>query len=83
VYLFLLGATATACLVIALFFVRSWRRTQDRLFLLFGAAFAVLGLERLILAAMNLPEANTPIVYSLRLLAFLLILAAIVDRNRR
>ena len=35
--------------VVALFFLRFWRETRDRLFVIFAAAFALLGITRLAL----------------------------------
>lgn len=81
-YPLLNGALMAACFVAALIFLRSWRRTTDRLFVYFAAAFAVMGLERLILGVINVPETGTPTVYLLRLTAFVLILIGIVDKNR-
>ncbi|HVA34391.1 MAG TPA: DUF5985 family protein, partial [Candidatus Baltobacteraceae bacterium] len=65
-----------------LYFLKSWQRTEDRLFLFFSAAFGVLGVERLLLAIINLPETNSPPFYVLRLVAFLLILIGIIEKNR-
>jgi hypothetical protein len=80
---FLLGAMATLCWVSTLFFVRFWRITGDRLFALFAAAFFLLGLTRLGLSITNEPSEVETYLYWVRLVAFLIILAAIVDKNRR
>lgn len=66
----------------ALFFARFWRDTRDRLFLFFAAAFAILALHRMGLVFSAAHGASTTIYYLLRLLAFLLILAGIIDKNR-
>lgn len=68
---------------ISLFFVRSWSRTGDRFFLLFGLAFTLLALERWILVLVHAAHEFRPFVYLIRLTAFLLILAAIAIKNRR
>jgi len=81
-YQFLNGATMVLSFVAALCFFKSATRTGDRLFYFFGAAFAALGADRLVLAWINIPEGNEPQVYVLRLIAFLLILIGIVDKNR-
>jgi hypothetical protein len=79
----ILGAMAMASSIAALFFLRFWRETQDRLFLLFSIAFVLLGITRLGLAVSHLKmEANTP-WYWVRLAAFVIIFVAIVDKNRR
>ena len=69
--------------VIALFFLRFWARSRDRLFLLFSAAFAILLVQRLAIAATrDLLESQAPL-YILRFIAFIVIIAAVVDKNRR
>jgi hypothetical protein len=79
---FVSGATMAAALVIAVIFFRYWRQTRDRLFLGFALGFAVFAVSRLILAFLDEDDEGRIFVYGLRLLAFLLILAAIVDKNR-
>ena len=80
---FLWGATAAACFVAGLFFLRFWRASRDRFFVYFTVAFWMLGLNWVVLAAIGRsPEAVHP-AYVIRLGAFLLILLAIVDKNRR
>lgn len=41
IIILLQGATATACCVAALFFLKFWRTTRDRLFLFFSLGFWV------------------------------------------
>jgi uncharacterized membrane protein YoaK (UPF0700 family) len=79
---FLFGAISMACFAIALFFFRFWQRTHDRFFLGFGAAFLLLMVERIILVAMDVSHEFAPLVYVVRLLAFVVIIATIVDKNR-
>ena len=76
------GALVVLSLVPALFFAVSWRRSGDRFFLIFALAFTLLGIERLILGILNLPESPLLSIYIVRLVAFLLIIIAIVDKNR-
>lgn len=78
---FILGAIVLACAVAGLFFLRFWRKTRDRLFLIFAIAFWTLGANWLALAFTNQDEVRT-ILYIVRLLAFLLILVGIIDKNR-
>ena len=75
------GAIMVSAAAIALFFLRFWKKTGDRLFAMFAPAFLLLGLERIIIISMTV-EAR-PFVYLIRLLAFLLILFAIWDKNRK
>ena len=81
--LFLSGAISMACLTIALFFVHFWRKTKDRLFLTFAAAFSLLMLERVILVMLGSTHEFTPFVYLVRFSAFVLIILAVIDKNRR
>ncbi len=76
-----LGGVVTCCLLAGLFFCQFYVRTRDRLLLLFAIAFWVLGLNWLMLAFAQRNEVRT-ILYILRLLAFLLILYGILDKNR-
>ena len=78
---FLSGAIALGCFVAAGFFLRFWRRTHDRLFLAFAAAFALLGLNQVLAAFLGAGNELTPYTYALRVLGFALILFAIVDKN--
>jgi uncharacterized protein DUF5985 len=77
----LLGAIAMASLVAALFFLRFWRDTKDRLFLFFSISFLVEGLNRFALAMVSDPNEDQPFFYVVRFLSFLLIVAAILDKN--
>ena len=76
------GGTMVAALVVALFFFRYWRLTHDQLFLMFSAGFLTFAVSRLILALLDEGAEGRVFVYALRLLAFGLILAAIIDKNR-
>lgn len=77
---FVAGASAAASLVIALFFVRFWRTTGDRFFALFALAFAIFAGNRIALS--SVAREHDTWIYGLRLVGFLLIAAAIVDKNR-
>jgi hypothetical protein len=80
---FMLGAIAMATAIAGLFFLRFWSDTGDRLFAIFAAAFFLLAITRVGLALSdNLLEGQT-VWYWVRLAAFVLILIAIVDKNRR
>lgn len=76
------GIIAMGSLVAALSFLKFWRRSGDRLFALFGAAFAVFSANAVVLGLSD-PGADPGVaLYVIRLLGFLLILGAIVDKNR-
>lgn len=80
--LFISGAIMMCYVVAGLFFLRFWRETHDRLFAVFAFAFWLLAANRV--AFIFIDEANEArsYIYVLRLLAFVLILIAIVDKNR-
>jgi hypothetical protein len=80
---FLSGALTMGYLVAALFFLRYWRDSRDRLFVFFAASFTLLAVQRAVLALVPPTAALELPSYGLRLLAFLLILAAIADKNLR
>lgn len=67
---------------IGLFFFRFQRRNRDRLFGFFGWAFWILAAERVLLLTIGPNEEIKSYVYMFRLVAFLLILCAIYDKNR-
>jgi predicted permease len=79
----LYGALTLGCLVSSLFFLRFWRQTRDRLFALFSAAFAILAINWIPLPFVPAVYESRELFYLLRLVAFLIILVAIVDKNRK
>jgi hypothetical protein len=79
----LAGGAALASAAVGLFFVRYWQTSRDRLFLAFSAAFLIFGANRVVLALSDRDSEDLLGVYSLRLAAFVVIIAAVVDRNRR
>lgn len=79
---FLSGASLLAAAAIALFFLRFWRETGDRFFGFFSLAFLVFALNRLALVLLDTDDESRTWVYVARLAAFLLIIVAIVDKNR-
>jgi hypothetical protein len=79
---FFSGITCMGCFVAILFFFKFWKQTGDRFFGLFGLAFAIFGLNRIAITVFNSENENNAFFYLLRLLAFILILYAIIDKNR-
>ena len=76
------GATVIGYSVCALFFLRFWRNTGDRLFIVFSVAFWLLAVQRLALSLIEPLEEWRTSLYVVRLMAFLLLLGAILDKNR-
>lgn len=80
---FLKGAVAMGFLAASLFFLRFWKESRDRLFVLFAWAFALLAINRVLLVMLQEREEITLFPYVVRLLAFAIILVAILDKNLR
>jgi uncharacterized membrane protein HdeD (DUF308 family) len=80
---FLLGVITTCSFVAGGFFLKFWHRTRDLFFLAFGAAFLIEGFNRVCFLFVERPNEGRPAMYVVRLLAFLLIAAAIVWKNSR
>jgi hypothetical protein len=83
---FMLGALVMACFAAGLFFLRFWRKTRDRLFVIFAIAFWLMGVNWLALSFSN-PNASEDAeyraaIYLIRLVAFVLIIYAILQKNR-
>jgi hypothetical protein len=77
------GAILLGYLIAGLLFWRFWRKTRERLFGFFALAFWILAVERIILIGIGHDSARHPAIYITRLIAFLVIIWAIWDRNRR
>ena len=77
----LAGAIAMASLTIALFFVRFWRSSGDRFFLYFALSFAIEGLHRIYAVMRDNGGEDSPLHYLIRLLAYGLIIWAILEKN--
>ena len=78
---FLAGALTLAYVIASAYFVQFWRRTSDRLFLAFAAAFALLALNQITVFTLGVADERFNYAYVLRVLGFVLILLAIVDKN--
>jgi hypothetical protein len=78
---FLAGALTLAYIIASMYFVHFWRRTSDRLFLAFAAAFALLAMNQLMVFALGVGDERQNYAYVLRVLGFVLILLAIIDKN--
>lgn len=79
--LMLLGAIAMACFIASLLFLRFWKTTHDRFFLYFAASFFIEACNRVMLGLINYSNEEEPMFYVLRLVALLIILAGIADKN--
>ena len=79
----LVGAIAAMSLVAALFFLRYWKSTRDRFFLFFALSFFIEAANRVALYETEGLREDAPGYYLVRLVAYGLILAAIIDKIRR
>lgn len=87
-YEFLSGMFVMGAVVSGTFFIKYWLVTRDRMFIGFATALWLLALQRILLLALNLridAEAGEKqvVLYTIRCIAFVLILLAIIDRSRR
>jgi len=78
----LTGAVAMASVLAMLFFVKYWQRTRDSFFLYFALAFGIDGLSRFVLGIASISDETEPLYYIPRLIAFVLIIVAILAKNR-
>jgi Family of unknown function (DUF5985) len=77
------GMLTAGYLIAGVHFLKFRQRTGDRLFLIFGLAFWVLALQRAALTLVSDLSGAEIYLYGLRVVAFLLIIGAIVDKNRK
>lgn len=90
VTVFLSGMTAAMFLTAGVFFLKFWKASRNRFFAYFASACWLFSLERIIsFAAFSWmgPQVYNSVeargwIYILRLIGFILIMVAIVDRNR-
>jgi len=80
---FFSGAVTLGFLVAAGFFFSFWHKTADRLFLAFAFAFVLFALNQGLAAWLTVVNEPTSLIYVLRVLGFIIILGAIVDKNAR
>jgi hypothetical protein len=80
---FLWGGLTIACAMTAVVFLRFWTRTRDRLLLYFALAFFAFAAHWAAFGIANPSEEARTYLYIVRLLAFILIIVGIVEKNRR
>lgn len=79
---FLMGGIAVASFVAGLFFFRFWLQTHDRFFIFFALSFWIEAVNRIAMIVFSEPNEAEPGYYVVRLVAYGLIVAAIVHKNR-
>ncbi|HEX3912959.1 MAG TPA: DUF5985 family protein [Steroidobacteraceae bacterium] len=80
---FLWGALTVETAVAAVFFLRYWHVSGDRFFGYFAFAFAFMALNWFAVSTIDPKLEVTHDAYFLRLVAFILIIVGILDKNRR
>ena len=80
---FVWGMLTIETAVAALFFLRFWRLSGERLFAYFALAFAAMMFNWIGLSAVDPAVELRHYIYLFRLLAFGLIIGGILDKNRR
>jgi len=80
---FLGGAIAMRFVIAGLPFLRFWKETRDPLFTAYALAFFVLAGNLVLLTIIGQGRECATSLYLVRLLAFVIILIAIVDKNLR
>jgi predicted permease len=79
---FLSGVNAALAGIAGLFFLRFWRETGDRFFASFAFAFWLFGINWVGLALTSPEYELRPLLYVVRLVAYVVLIAAIVEKNR-
>lgn len=79
---FMKGMLVMGATIAALFFVRCWRRSGDRLFLYFTGCFGLLAVNWFMLALIPSDEQRAP-HFAIRIAAFGLLITGILDKNWR
>jgi uncharacterized membrane protein HdeD (DUF308 family) len=80
---FLLGIIVACTLAAATFFLKFWRKTRDPLFFAFGFAFLIEAVNRCFVLFTDRPNEGSPWIYAIRLASYVLILGAIIHKNRK
>jgi hypothetical protein len=78
---FLSGAASMGFFVAGLFFLKFWRKTNDRLFISFTIAFWLMAVNQLVLSFLDRTDEARTWVYVVRFFAFSVIIFAILDKN--
>lgn len=80
---FFSGMITMGYFVASAFFFRFWVRTSDALFIAFSVAFLLLAISTALTALLSLPYEERSWLYLIRLVAFVLLIGAILGKNVR
>jgi hypothetical protein len=78
---FFSGVITAGFVVCSVFFLRFWSQTKESLFLAFALTFALLAIAQAWLVFAGLPREEHSNIYLLRLLAFSILIFAILRKN--
>ena len=79
----LTGMIAAGLLVAGLFFFRFWRTSRDKFFLYFALSFLIEAVNRIAIGLTANSNELAPVFYGVRVIAYGLIVLAILQKNRR
>jgi membrane-associated PAP2 superfamily phosphatase len=82
IVLFVAGAMSAGFAIAGLFFLRFWVRTRDSLFAAFAVAFWLMALNQVVAGFSRHAQVENAAAYLLRLAAFVLIIIAVLSKNR-
>ena len=80
---FVAGLVTMGYFTAAVFLLKFWRRTTDRLFLAFFIAFLLFGFEQGLLVWTHVAREEQSWFYLLRVIGFAFIIAGVIEKNRR
>lgn len=80
---FIYGAVMMGSFIAGIFFLKFWKLTKDRFFAMFASAFWLFSIERWTLVFFEPIDETRTWIFIIRLFAFLLILIAVIDKNRK
>lgn len=80
---FLWGALAMASFIAGVHFARFYARARERLFIALAATFWIMSLNWALLAVLGPADETRHYVMLVRLMAFVVLIVGILDKNRR
>lgn len=79
---FLSGGSFLGFVAAGLVFLRFWQKSHDRFFATFSISFFMMAIERVLVLQINPEMEIHSYIYIFRLVGFIFVIAAIVEKNR-